>query len=657
MNKRLFSVLAAVLLALVISLAGPAAAMAQPPDMVKVLIGFANQPGPAAEALVRGAGGSIKYTYNLVPSIAATIPQAAVNGLLRNPLVTVIEPDITVYAVDAYDTELNNTWGVKRIGAGTVHSGGNLGAAVKVAVIDSGVYYTHSDLAANYAGGYDFVNGDSDPMDDNGHGTHVAGTIAAVRNGVGVVGVAPAVKIYALKVLGAGGGGSYSDVIAALQWAVGNGIQVTNNSYGSSGDPGTQVKAAFDKAYYTYGVLHVAAAGNSGKENVNFNNVIYPARWDSVIAVAATDSSDQRASFSSTGPAVELAAPGVSINSTRVGGGYVAYSGTSMASPHVAGTAALVIASGPTTNTAVRQKLADTATDLGSKGRDNIYGYGLVNAALAAPAPVSYGTISGQVTDSSNSSAISGATVSDGTRTAITNEFGNYTIPNVPPATYTVTASADGYYSEVKSTTVTGGATSTVNFALTKIPVVQNGAISGVVKDTNNTPISGATVSDGTRTATTDSGGNYTISDVPPATYTVTASATGFLTSSKSVTVGDAQAVTADFTLEAVSQTDNVSINNIVYLPEGGRDGKAHLRITVGPVVYQGNPVGGASVSITVSRNGSPYASATGTTGTNGEVAFKFNNIPAGTYTTTVNGVNAGGLTWDGITPGNSFTR
>ena len=160
-------------------------------------------------------------------------------------------------------------------------------------------------------------------------------------------------ELYDRKALGAGGSGSDSDVIAASQWAVTNGIQVNNNSYGSSRDPGVTVKAAFDNAYAA-GVLHVAAAGNSGNPRGRGNNVIYPARWESVIAVAATDGDDERASWSSTGPDVELAAPGVGINSTLLGGGYDEDKGTSMASPHVAGTAAWVIAAGITGNRAAR---------------------------------------------------------------------------------------------------------------------------------------------------------------------------------------------------------------------------------------------------------------------------------------------------------------
>jgi len=378
MNKKLL-LMTAVIFALVVSLIGPATVAASSPEMVKVIIGFDRQPGSDEAAIVRGAGGSIKHTYHLVPAIAASIPEAAIQGLLRNPKVTRIEPDITVYAID---TELDSSWGAKHIGAGTVHDGGNRGTGVKIAIIDSGIDYNHPDLDDNYAGGYDFVNDDAYPMDVDGHGTHVAGIIAGEDNGSGVVGVAPEAEIYALKVL-EGGTGDYSDVIAAIQWAVGNGIQVTNNSYGSLGYPGDTVKEAFDNAY-AVGVVHIAAAGNEGIPPGRGDNVIYPARWNSVIAVAATDESNERARWSSTGPDVELSAPGVNVNSTLPGGIYGGMSGTSMASPHVAGTAALVIAAGINGNDVVRQQLIETADDLGDTGLDPKYGYGIVDADEAA---------------------------------------------------------------------------------------------------------------------------------------------------------------------------------------------------------------------------------------------------------------------------------
>jgi len=349
---------------------------AQGPNRSRVFIRFAHQPGPDEENLVEAAGGEIKYTYRLVPAIAATLPDAAIQGLSRNPNIAAIEPDGEVHIVDV---ELDSAWGVKRIGASVVHDGGNRGGGVRVAILDTGIDYTHPDLNGNYVGGMDFANDDGDPRDDNGHGTHVAGTVAAEDDGAGVVGVAPQASLYAIKVLSASGSGYWSDIIAGLQWATDQGVDVTNNSYGSSSNPGSTVQAAFDNSYAA-GVLHVASAGNSGICVGTGESVGYPAAFSSVIAVAATDSNNLRACFSSTGADVEISAPGVSITSTRMGGGYVVYSGTSMASPHVAGVAALVIASGVSSHTEVRQRLQQTADDLGAAGRDALYGFGLVDA-------------------------------------------------------------------------------------------------------------------------------------------------------------------------------------------------------------------------------------------------------------------------------------
>ncbi|MGR9105875.1 MAG: S8 family serine peptidase [Gammaproteobacteria bacterium] len=353
--------------------------LAQRPDIIKVLIAFTTPPGSAEEAWVRASGGEIKYVYHLVPAVAATVPLQSLAGLRANPGVTAVDIDREVHAIDA---ELDNTSGVKRIGSGLVHANGNEGAGVKVAILDTGIDTDHPDLNYDPACSASFVDGET-IEDGHGHGTHVAGTVAALDNDLGVVGVVPEAILCIYKVLNNGGSGNYSDIIAALEQAVADGVQVTNHSYGSSSDPGATAQAAFDNAYAA-GVLQVAAAGNSGNADGTGDNCIYPARWETVIAAAATTQSDVRASFSSTCPEVELAAPGYQINSTVPGGGYGLMSGTSMAAPHVTGSAALVLATNPGwNNDQVRLQLQSTADDLGDPGRDVFYGYGLVNAAEA----------------------------------------------------------------------------------------------------------------------------------------------------------------------------------------------------------------------------------------------------------------------------------
>ncbi len=554
-----------------VSSGGSASAAAS--SRTDVIIGFKGQPGPAEQALVRRAGGGIKYTYTLVPAIAASVPEAAIAGLQANPNVTSVDLDGEVHAIDA---ELDNAWGVKRIGAGSVHEGGNKGAGVKVAILDTGIDTDHPDLSYDPSCSASFVSGQS-LEDGNGHGTHTAGTVAALDNGTGVVGVAPEATLCIYKVLSNSGSGSYSDVIAAVQQAVADGVQVTNNSYGSSGDPGSIVKAAFDAAEAA-GVLHVAAAGNSGNPKGKGKNCIYPARWDSLIATAATKQDDSRASFSSTCSEMELAAPGYQINST-VPGGYGTKSGTSMASPHVAGTAALVFAANPGwSNDQVRTQLQTTADDLGDPGRDKLYGFGLVDADEAA-------TPSGPVTAA---------------------------------PTVSITGPTD-------SSTFASGAT--ILFAGTANDS-EDGGITGGLSWTST--IDGS-IGTGGSFFTTLSDGNHTI------TASVTDSGSKSGSASISITVGDPPAV-----------ANSVSVDSISYATKG-----PHLYITVTLVDDFGNPVGGASVSITLSHASGSSWPGTSTTGEDGTVTWRLRQAPSGCYTTDVTNVTAAGLTWDGNTPDN----
>ncbi|MFA4815566.1 MAG: S8 family peptidase, partial [Candidatus Gracilibacteria bacterium] len=243
----------------------------------------------------------------------------------------------------------------------------------------------HPDLLANVKGGVNTINPFKSWNDDNGHGSHVAGIVAARNNTSGVVGVGPAADLYAVKVLNAAGSGYLSDVIEGIQWAMANGMQVINMSLGT----GSNIQSFHDAviAAKNAGVVVVAAAGNSG------GSVIYPAAYSEAIAVSATDRNNVIASWSSRGPEIDLAAPGVSIYSTYKGTGYATLSGTSMAAPHVAGSAALVLntpvggydvnLNGKWDPDEVQKKLQDRAVDLGNTGFDNLSGWGLVNAYSA----------------------------------------------------------------------------------------------------------------------------------------------------------------------------------------------------------------------------------------------------------------------------------
>ncbi len=213
----------------------------------------------------------------------------------------------------------------------------SMGEGVKIFICDTGIDSDHPDLVANLRTGKSFVPTESTTEDFNGHGTHCAGTAAAVDNNIGVVGVAPYAYLYPVKVLSSGGGGSWSYLIAALDWIMSKkGARIASMSLGGGGAP--QALADMCEAAYDDGVLLVAAAGNSGP---GANTVLFPAKYPHVMAVGAIDSNDMVASFSSRGPEVEICAPGVSIRSTTRGGGYGNLSGTSMACPHVSGAAAL----------------------------------------------------------------------------------------------------------------------------------------------------------------------------------------------------------------------------------------------------------------------------------------------------------------------------
>jgi len=251
------------------------------------------------------------------------------------------------------------------------------GQGTIVAVLDTGIDYRHPDLAGNVIGGRSFIPGEPDYLDLNGHGTHVAGTIAALDNGFGVVGVAPEADIYAVKSFDSKGKGLASDIIQGIEWCIDQNVHIINMSFGTT-ESSKALELAISRAAEE-GILLVAASGNTGGQN----SVLYPARDPHVVAVAASTQTDEIAAFSSSGPEVDITGPGADISSTYKGQWYKTLSGTSMACPHVTGVAALVLSAAPDLSAKEVEKLIyATATPMDEFPREK-QGAGLVNARAA----------------------------------------------------------------------------------------------------------------------------------------------------------------------------------------------------------------------------------------------------------------------------------
>jgi len=259
---------------------------------------------------------------------------------------------------------------------------------IKIAILDSGILASHPEFTGRLLPGYDFVNDDTDPTDDYGHGTHVAGIAAAgANNGIGMVGICPDCAIIPVKVLNQSNQGTWSAVAAGIVYAVDAGANVINLSLG--GASSSQIVEDAVQYATEHNVLVIAAAGNSRS-----NQPFYPAALDDVVGVAATRNDDTSWSLSNYGPFVEVSAPGYAIYSTYndLGNTYSGYnymSGTSMATPHVAGLAGLLLSQNPALTVAqIRSIMQSTAVDLGAPGRDDNFGYGRIDtfAALQAGA-------------------------------------------------------------------------------------------------------------------------------------------------------------------------------------------------------------------------------------------------------------------------------
>jgi subtilisin family serine protease len=598
-------VVLAVLIISVLLMSGGGASLAAVPaspessGVERLMVEFAPGRGAAVRSALERAGGRIHHEFDDLNVIAVTLPVVARQGIERNPNVVLVAEDAPRYPMGQ-----TTPWGTGRVQAPEVWGqGGPTGTGITVCVIDSGLYTDHEDFAGvTVKGGYPTTGWDTDAC---GHGTHVAGTIAAANNSVGVVGVSPGVSLFIVKVFGDSCAWTYSsDLIDATNRCKSVEANIISMSLGGGKAIGPWEQRQFD-GLYRDGYLSVAAAGNEGNTKLS-----YPASYDSVISVAATDINNVVADFSQKNSQVELAAPGVDVLSTvpwianssltvdtltyqanhienakygsasgglvdgglctsagswsgnvvlcergdvsfydkvrnvqisggaaaviynnepgnlyatlgdgnsstipaislsqadgqylvgnklgltgavastisKPASGYEAWNGTSMATPHVSGVAALLWSYKPgLTNAQIRAAMNNTALDLGAAGRDNSYGYGLVQACAAfkylggvctdplPPDEPTTGTISGTVR-SQDGGAIKGATVAiEGTdHSTTTLDDGSYTLANVPVGTYSVTASKAGYVSsKVEEVVVFENDPTTLSFILKASP-------------------------------------------------------------------------------------------------------------------------------------------------------------------------------------------
>ncbi|NEU57278.1 S8 family serine peptidase [Halorussus sp. MSC15.2] len=365
--------------------AGSGLAAAKSDDTVEVNVGFASGRG-RQKALA--TADDVVRKFNSIDVVTIRATKHAVQALDKNPNIRYVEENGTMHALAQ-----TLPWGQDRVDSDVLHANGELGNGADIAIIDTGIDDDHPDLTDHLGKGKAFVSCNTRGgcrygakpadntcnyswTDDNNHGTHCAGIAAGDDNSQGIVGAAPDATLHAVKVLDKCGSGSFSDIAAGVEYVADQGWDVGSMSLGaSSGSSALKdaVQYATDK-----GVFLVAAAGNSGPCS---DCVGYPAAYSEVMAVSSTASDDSLSDFSSTGPEVEIAAPGTDIYSTIASNaGYDTYSGTSMACPHVAGVAGQLTSNG-TTGSDIRTQLKNTAENIGLASNES--GAGLLDAAAA----------------------------------------------------------------------------------------------------------------------------------------------------------------------------------------------------------------------------------------------------------------------------------
>ncbi|CDQ18925.1 Serine protease, subtilisin family [Halobacillus karajensis] len=342
-------------------------------DLTRVIIGFDESMNHEILESV-----DIHYTYDEIPAVSASISKEEEKWLKAIPGIEWVEDDQKIKT-----SAQKETWGYESTKTPQSREWGLRGDGVKIAIIDTGIDPDHPDL--DITKGVSVLDETESWSDDNGHGTHVAGVIAAEDNDIGVVGVAPDADIYAVKALNKEGDGWESEIIAGIEWAIKEKVDIINLSL-TSCQPSTGMKNTLKEAEEA-GISVVAASGNGVLCSGEYlNDVMYPARYESVISVGAVDEKNTRALFSYGGKSLDFVAPGTNIYSTYITtendpDGYRSMNGTSMAAPYVSGVLALTMEAYPNTSKDKWHELLEQHTvDLGEEGKDYDYGHGLVQS-------------------------------------------------------------------------------------------------------------------------------------------------------------------------------------------------------------------------------------------------------------------------------------
>ncbi|MEQ8168375.1 MAG: S8 family peptidase [Candidatus Eremiobacterota bacterium] len=325
-------------------------------DCVKIFVGFKEILDTEVEKY-----GDVLCKFKTTDSILMHTKTDLLDTIKNLSSVRFIEMDYPVSLiapqeyVEGHGPSQDTDWNMRLIGAPYAWNLNATGSGVKLGIIDTGIDYNHPCLKDNVKGGHNFVDDSKDPFDDNGHGTHCAG-IAAASGEASLTGVATRAELYALKVLSATGGGRTSGIVAAIDWAVSNGLQVLSMSLGSRFPASAMHEALI--AAHERGLILVAASGN---EMIGPG---FPAFYREVVSVGAVDRNKKPASFTNRDPGVDIAAPGVGVYSSIPGGKFASYSGTSMACPHVSGVFTAILGERRMDNVEAENLIYDTAEDI-----------------------------------------------------------------------------------------------------------------------------------------------------------------------------------------------------------------------------------------------------------------------------------------------------